>query len=103
LDGSVEQGKSRTPEMAERFLTTLEEACAKTQWQIHAYCLMPNHFHLVLETPQANLVDGMKWFLGAYTGRFNRQHKLFGHLFSGRYKALIVDEEWSKPVSSSLA
>jgi hypothetical protein len=52
---------------------------------------MPNHFHLVLETPQANLVAGMKWFLGTYTSRFNRRHRLFGHLFSGRYKALIVD------------
>jgi hypothetical protein len=52
---------------------------------------MSNHFHLVLETPEANLVSGMKWFLGTYTSRFNRRHKLFGHLFSGRYKALIVD------------
>jgi REP element-mobilizing transposase RayT len=52
---------------------------------------MRNHFHLVVETPRGNLVAGMKWFLGTYTGRFNRRHKLFGHLFSGRYKALIVD------------
>src|SRR5437870_10154606 len=64
---------------------------AKARWQVHAYCLMGNHFHLVLETPLANLVAGMKWFLGTYTSRFNRRHKLFGHLFSGRYKALIVD------------
>ena len=74
-----------------RFLSTLAEACAKTGWQVHAYCLMPNHFHLVVETPQGNLVAGMKWFLGTYTSRFNRRHKLFGHLFSGRYKSLIVD------------
>jgi REP element-mobilizing transposase RayT len=74
-----------------RFLETLGEACAKTGWQVHAFCLMPNHFHLVVETPQANLVAGMKWFLGTYTSRFNRRHKLFGHLFSGRYKALVVD------------
>src|ERR1700722_778073 len=73
------------------FLETLGEACAKTGWQIHAYCLMPNHFHLVVETPQANLVAGMKGFLGTYTGSFNRRHKLFGHLFSGGYKSLIVD------------
>src|SRR5215831_5591653 len=52
---------------------------------------MSNHFHLVVETPRANLVDGMKWFLGTYTSRFNGRHKLFGHLFSGRYKALVVD------------
>jgi len=75
----------------ERFLATLGEACAKTGWQIHALCLMPNHFHLVVETPLANLVAGMKWFLGTYTARFNRRHEVFGHLFSGRYKALIVD------------
>ena len=73
------------------FLETLAQACQKTAWQVHAYCLMPNHFHLVVETPQGNLVAGMKWFLGTYTARFNRRHKFFGHLFSGRYKALVVD------------
>ncbi len=73
------------------FLHTLQQTCQKTAWQVHAFCLMPNHFHLVIETPRANLVDGMKWLLGTYTGRFNRRHKEFGHLFSGRYKALIVD------------
>ncbi|MBU6400234.1 MAG: transposase [Verrucomicrobia bacterium] len=75
----------------QRFLGTLGEACMKTGWLVHAYCLMANHFHLVVETPQANLVAGMKWFLGTYTSRFNRRHKLVGHLFSGRYKSLIVD------------
>ena len=65
----------------ELFLETLGQACAKTNWQVHAYCLMGNHFHLVIETPGANLVSGMKWLLGTYTGRFNRKHKLFGHLF----------------------
>ena len=73
------------------FLQTLSEACEKTRWQVHAYCLMGNHFHLVVETPQPNLVDGMKWLLGTYTNRYNRRHKEFGHVFSGRYKALIVD------------
>lgn len=53
---------------------------------------MGNHFHLVAETPQPNLVAGMKWFLGTYTGRFNRRHQYFGHLFSGRYKSLVIDE-----------
>lgn len=52
---------------------------------------MSNHFHLVIETPQPNLVAGMKWLLGTYTSRFNRRHQEFGHLFSGRYKALPVD------------
>jgi len=75
----------------QNFLETLGEACVKTGWRVHAYCLMPNHFHLVIETPQPNLVAGMKWFLGTYTSRFNRRHKLFGHLFSGRYKSLLID------------
>lgn len=73
------------------FLDTLAATCQKTGWQVHAYCLMPNHFHLVMETPSPNLVAGMKWLLGTYTSRFNRRHKLFGHLFSGRYKSLVVD------------
>src|SRR5216117_134815 len=74
-----------------RFLETLGQCCTKTEWQVHAWCLRNNHFHLVIETPKANLVAGMKWFLGTYTARFNRRHKLFGHLFSGRYKSLVVD------------
>jgi putative transposase len=75
----------------QRFLATLGEACQKTQWQVHAYCLMSNHFHLVVETPQPNLVLGMKWLLGVYTKRYNIRHKLCGHLFAGRYKALLVE------------
>ena len=74
-----------------RLLEALGQACEKTGWQVHAYCLMSNHFHLVIETPQPNLVAGMKWLLGTYTSRYNRRHKEFGHLFSGRYKALVVD------------
>ena len=73
------------------FIKTLGETCEKTAFQVHAYCLMRNHFHLVVETPNANLVAGMKWFLSVYTIRFNHRHKLVGHVFSGRYKALIVD------------
>jgi putative transposase len=81
----------RTDQDRRLFLETLAQTCRKTDWQVPALCLMSNHFHLVVETPGANLVAGMKWFLGAYTSRFNRRHKLFGHLFSGRYKSLIVD------------
>lgn len=75
------------------FLSTLNDACVKGDWQVHAYCLMGNHFHLVVETPRANLVAGMKWFLGTYTMRFNRRHGLTGHLFSGRYKSLLVESD----------
>ena len=73
------------------FIKTLAETCLKTDWQMHAYCLMNNHFHLVVETPAANLVDGMHWLLSAYTIRLNHRHQTSGHVFSGRYKALIVD------------
>ena len=83
----------RNDQDRQQFLTTLGEACAKTGWPVQAYCLMDNHFHLVVRTPQANLVAGMKWFLGTYTTRFNRRHNLSGHLFSGRYKALMVGGE----------
>jgi REP element-mobilizing transposase RayT len=71
------------------FLRTLHEAWARTGWPIHAYCLMANHFHHVAETPQLNLVAGMKRLPGADTGRFNRRHRYFGHVFSGRYKSLV--------------
>jgi putative transposase len=78
-------GDRKDPEL---FLATMAEACGKTDWQVHAFCLMSNHFHLVLETPRGNLVEGMKWLLGTYTSRFNHKHHLFGHLFACRYKAL---------------
>jgi putative transposase len=73
------------------FLKTLAEACQKTGFQVHAYCLMRNHFHLVVETPNANLVAGMRWLLSTYTIRLNHRQKLFGHVFSGRYKAVMVE------------
>jgi putative transposase len=75
----------------DRFVRTLQECCEKTAWQVHSFCLMSNHFHIVIETPNANLVEGMKWLLGTYTKRFNSRYRVFGHLFSGRYKALVVD------------
>ena len=74
-----------------QFLRALGEACTKTGWQVHAYCLMTNHFHCIIETPQPNLALGMKWLLGTYTQRFNRRHGSWGHLFGGRYKAQLID------------
>lgn len=92
----MNRGDRREPifvddEDRQRFVETLGQSCEKCGWQVHAYCLMLNHFHLVVETPRANLVAGMRWFLGTYTARFNRRHQYFGHLFSGRYKSLVVD------------
>jgi REP element-mobilizing transposase RayT len=75
----------------ELFIDTLEEACTKTGWLVHAFVLMGNHYHLLLETPEANLVAGMKWLQGTYTQRFNSRHKQWGHLLQGRYKALVVN------------
>jgi REP element-mobilizing transposase RayT len=73
------------------FIKTLAEACQKTSWQVHAYCLMSNHYHLVVETPEPNLVAGMAWLQSTYTIRLNHRHKLVGHVFSGRYKAQLVE------------
>ena len=73
------------------FLKTLAEACVKADFVVHAYCLMSNHFHLVVETPNGNLVAGMRWLLSSYTLRLNHRRKLTGHVFSGRYKAILVD------------
>ncbi|SPE53858.1 conserved hypothetical protein [Verrucomicrobia bacterium] len=89
--GDGREGICRTDRDRKLFLATLGEACAKTDWQVHAWCLMGNQFHLVVETPKPNLVEGMKWFMGAYTIQYNRRHKRWGNLFSGRYKALFVD------------
>ena len=75
----------------QRFLETLGQACEKTGWRIHAYVLMGNHYHLLVETPEGNLVAGMKWLQGTYTQRHNGRHKVFGHLFQGRYKAVVID------------
>ncbi len=73
------------------WLQTLGEACEKTGWRIHAWVMMGNHYHLLLETPEPNLVAGMKWFQGTYTQRYNCRHGLMGHLYQGRYKALVVE------------
>ncbi len=77
----------------ELFLETLGEACARTGWVVYSYVLMRNHYHLLVFTPEANLVRGMKWLQGAYTQRFNIRHTFCGHLFQGRYRALLVDPE----------
>jgi len=76
-----------------RFLETLEEVCERTGFRVHSYVLMTNHYHLLLETPEANLVAGMKWFQGTYTQRFNRRNRSVGHVFQGRYKAIPVEWE----------
>lgn len=75
------------------FLKCLGEACEQTGWQVHAWCLMSNHYHLAVSTPQANLVEGMRWLQGTFSVRFNRLRNERGHLFQGRYKSLVVDPD----------
>ncbi len=74
------------------FLRFFGEAAEKTGWRARAFCLLPDQFHLVLETPRGDLVAGMKWLLGVYTWRFNRRHDTRGHLFGGRYRAVLLED-----------
>lgn len=76
----------------ETFEATLEEVVGRTGWRVYAYALLGNHYHLVFKTPKANLVEGMTWFQNTVTKRHNARNKLRGHLFSGRYKAVLVEE-----------
>ncbi len=75
------------------FLRCLDEVCQKADWIVHAWAMMSNHYHLCLETPQPNLVEGMQWLQGTFAVRFNRLRNERGHLFQGRYQALLVDPE----------
>lgn len=62
-------------------------------WVVHAYCQMTNHYHLLVETVEANLSQGMRQLNGEYAQRFNRRHRQVGHLFQDRYKAILVQKE----------
>ena len=75
------------------FLGILSSVVNRSHWLCHAYCLMDNHYHLLIETPEANLSKGMRQLNGIYTQWFNRTHHRVGHLFQGRYKAIVVDKE----------
>ena len=82
----------------ELFLNTLSGVVSRYGWICHAYCLMANHYHLLVETPKANLSIGMRQLNGMYTQSFNRAHKRVGHLFQGRFKAILVEKNrisWS--------
>ena len=76
-----------------QFLDTLGEVVGRCGWRCHAYCLMTNHYHLVVETPRANLSAGMRHVNGLYTQRFNRRHERVGHVFQGRFHAVVVERE----------
>lgn len=76
-----------------RFLEILAGVVSDFNWVCHAYCLMSNHYHLLVATPDGNLSKGMRQLNGVYTQASNRRHGRSGHLFQGRYKAILVDEE----------
>jgi REP element-mobilizing transposase RayT len=75
------------------FLNIVEEVNDRYHWLCHAFCLMNNHYHLVIETPDGNLSKGMRQLNGVYTMRFNRRHGSVGHVFQGRYKAILIQKE----------
>jgi REP-associated tyrosine transposase len=77
----------------EMFLNLLDKACERYDWYCHAYCLMSNHYHLLIETGTPNLSKGMKYINGSYTQSYNRKHRRVGHVFQGRYKAIIVEKD----------
>jgi putative transposase len=77
----------------ELFLNVLENVIKRFNWALHAYCLMDNHYHLLVETPDGNLSKGMRHLNGVYTQRFNHEHGRVGHVFQGRYKAILVQKE----------
>ena len=75
------------------FLDLLGRCCVRFHWLCHAYCLMDNHYHLILETSDIALSRGMRHLNGVYTQKFNWNHKTVGHLFQGRYKAVLIEKE----------
>ena len=77
----------------EAFLDLLHQVNRRYRWLCHAYCLMENHYHLLVETPEGNLSIGMRQLNGVYTQAFNRRQGRVGHLFQGRYKALLIQKD----------
>ena len=75
------------------WLDTLAQCCERFNWAVHAWCQMTNHYHLVIETAEGNLSAGMRQLNGVYTQAHNRRHRRVGHVFQGRYKAILVDRD----------
>ena len=77
---------------AQAFEKAVGEACEWQGWRLHAYVVMSNHYHLAIETPRANLVEGMHWLQSTFATRFNRLRQARGHLFQGRYQAVLIED-----------
>ncbi|HQO82913.1 MAG TPA: transposase [Synergistales bacterium] len=82
---------TRTDRIA--FLQLFGEIVDRFKWICHSYCLMGNHYHLLLETPRANLSRGMRQLNSVYTQGFNRRHERVGHVLQGRYKSILVERD----------
>ncbi len=91
--GANHQCTFRDPTDNAQFMSLIERAVAKTRIEVHAYCLMGNHFHLLVRTPEPNLDIAMQAVLGVYTRNFNDRHGRDGALFRGRYKSILVDSD----------
>jgi len=91
--GNAQQDVYLDDDDRELFLGVLADVVDRYTWICHAYCLMDNHYHLLIETPNANLSLGMRQLNGVYTQRFNRRHGRVGHLFQGRFKAILVERD----------
>lgn len=89
--GNYRQDVFATAGAAHAFVVTLGEAAELFRWRVHAYVVMRNHFHLALETPEPNLVAGMHWLQSTFATRFNRLRGENGHLFQGRYQAILLE------------
>jgi REP-associated tyrosine transposase len=76
------------------FLSLLDELARRRGWRAYGYCLMPNHYHLVVETPSPDLSIGMQWLNGRFAQAFNHRHAHDGHLFQGRFHSLLVESDW---------
>ena len=76
------------------FLHFLDATIARCHWRCHLYCLMPNHVHLVIETPELDLSSGMQRLNGMYAQCFNHRHDVSGHLFQGRFHSALVESNW---------
>ena len=77
----------------DKFLEVLKQTVERFNWLCHAYCLMTNHYHLLIETVDPTLSRGMRQLNGVYTQAFNRRYERIGHVFQGRYKAILVEKE----------
>ncbi|MGH8401308.1 MAG: transposase [Gammaproteobacteria bacterium] len=91
--GNARQTIFRTISDRNEFLDGLKRVCYRFDWRVWAYCLMDNHYHLLVETVQPTLSRGMRQLNGIYTQTFNRRHSRTGHVFQGRYKSLLIDKD----------